>query len=57
MVRKKKLFGGVKYDFYGRDGPKDTLESIFGKKNIPPTEMIKRLWTYIKRRPDIKVLT
>ena len=57
MVHKKKLFGGVKYDFYGRDGPKDTLESIFGKKNIPPTEMIKRLWTYIKRRPDIKVLT
>jgi hypothetical protein len=56
MTLKKKIFGGMKLDFSGRDGDKDTLESIFGKKNIPPTEMMKRIWTYIKRRPDIKVV-
>lgn len=52
--RKQVQFGGMKLSFRGRDGPKDTLESIFGKKDIPPTQMIKLLWKYIKRRPDIK---
>ena len=55
-LKKRKLFGGMKLDFSGRDGDKDTLEAIFGKKNIPPTQMIKLLWQYIKRRPDIKVV-
>lgn len=54
-MAKNKLFGGVKYSFKGRNGDKDTLVSIFGKKNIPPTEMTKLLWKYIKRRPQIKV--
>lgn len=53
-MKKQKLFGRMKLDFKGRDGDKDTLESIFGKKNIPPTVMTKLLWQYIKRR-DIKV--
>lgn len=44
----------MKLNFQGRDGEKDTLESIFGKKYIPPTEMTKLLWRYIKRRPDIR---
>ena len=55
-MKKKKLFGGLKIDFYDRNGPKDTLEAIFGNKPIPPTEMTKALWKYIKRR-DIQVFT
>ena len=54
-LKNKILFGGMKLDFSGRDGDRDTLESIFGKKYIPPTEMIRLLWAYIKRRPEIKV--
>lgn len=56
-MKKTKLFGGLKLDFAGRNGDKDTMEAIFGKKPIPPTEMTKRLWTYIKRRQFIKVCT
>lgn len=55
MKKNNKLFGGVQYSFKGRNGDKDTLESIFGKKKIGPTDMTKLLWKYIKRRPDIKV--
>jgi len=55
LAKKKKLpFGGMKLAFIGRNGEKDTLESIFGKKDIPPTQMTKLLWQYIKRRPDIQ---
>ncbi len=53
-LAKPKPFGGMKLAFIGRNGKKDTLESIFGKKWIPPTEMTKRLEQYINRRPDIK---
>lgn len=54
-MAKKKLFGGMKVSFKGRNGDKDTLESIFGKKYIPATQMTKLLWTYIKRRQIFKV--
>lgn len=41
----KKLFGGYAINFVGR---KDTVEQVFGKKPIPPSEMTKRIWAYVK---------
>ncbi|MFH0799465.1 MAG: hypothetical protein V2A66_04705 [Pseudomonadota bacterium] len=43
---KKKAFGGYTVNF------KDclhTLENIFGTKPIPPSQMTKKLWAYVKR--------
>ena len=31
-------------------GVTDTLESVFGTKPLPPTEMSKKLWAFIKKR-------
>ncbi len=44
---KKKAFGGYAISFAGR---KDTVEQIFGKKPIPPSEMTKRIWAYVKAK-------
>jgi len=46
MVKKKK-FGGYSISFAGR---KETLEQIFGKKPISPSEMTKKLWKFIKAK-------
>lgn len=45
--KKKKLFGGYVVNF---KGVKETLEKVFGAKPIPPSEMTKRLWKFIKER-------
>ncbi len=42
----KKAFGGYSISFKGR---KDTVESVFGSGKLAPSEMTKKLWTYIKR--------
>ncbi len=42
-----KPFGGYAISFKGR---KDTLEDVFGAKAVTPSEMTKKLWTFIKRR-------
>lgn len=35
--------------------PDENLEKIIGKEPVVPTEMIKRLWNYIKKH-DLKKL-
>ncbi len=44
---KKKAFGGYSIDFKGRT---DTMEDVFGKKPIAPSEMTKKIWQYVKKR-------
>ncbi|PWU23504.1 MAG: hypothetical protein C5B48_08475 [Candidatus Rokuibacteriota bacterium] len=43
---KKVPFGGYTVTFKGRT---DTVESLFGSAAMPPSEMTKRLWEYVKR--------
>ena len=45
--KKKVPFGGYAISFKGCT---DTLESLFGSAPIPPSEMTKRLWAYVKRK-------
>ena len=42
---KKPAFGGYAITFAGRT---ETLEKVFGKKPIPPSEMTKKIWTFVK---------
>ena len=42
-----KAFGGYSISFKNRD---ESLELVFGKGNIAPSEMTKRLWKFIKRK-------
>ena len=42
----KKAFGGYAVDFKGR---KETMEDIFGPKDISPMQMTKALWAYVKQ--------
>lgn len=41
----KKPFGGYTVNFSGRC---ETVEEVFGGKPITPSEMTKKLWTYVK---------
>jgi len=43
----KKAFGGYSISFKNRD---ESLELVFGKGNIAPSEMTKRRWKFIKRK-------
>ncbi|MFH1239751.1 MAG: hypothetical protein V1672_00885 [Candidatus Diapherotrites archaeon] len=43
----KKPFGGYEVSFKGCT---DTMESVFGSKGIPPSEMTKKLWAYVKSK-------
>ena len=43
----KKPFGGYAISFKGRE---ESLEQVFGKTDITPSEMTKRLWKFIKSR-------
>ena len=43
----KKAFGGYSISFKNRD---ESLEQVFGKADIAPSEMTKRLWKFIKRK-------
>ncbi|MFQ5899148.1 MAG: hypothetical protein ACE5JN_13015 [Candidatus Methylomirabilia bacterium] len=47
MAKKKAAFGGYSISFKGR---KDSVESVFGSKPIGPSEMTKKLWSYVKRK-------
>jgi len=42
---KKPAFGGYAIDFTGRT---ETVEQVFGKKPIAPSEMTKKIWNFIK---------
>jgi len=44
---KGKPFGGYAIQFSGRQ---DTLEQVFGKKPVTPSEMTKKIWTFIKSK-------
>jgi hypothetical protein len=39
------MFGGKVIDFKGQ---KTTLEEVFGKKPVSPSEMTKLLWAHVK---------
>jgi hypothetical protein len=42
---KKKPFGGYSINF---NGCTETMEEVFGKKDIAPSEMTKKIWAYVK---------
>ena len=41
----KKAFGGYAINFAGR---KETVEQVFGKKPVAPSEMTKKIWAFVK---------
>ncbi len=43
----KKPFGGYAINFKNR---KETLEQVFGKSAIPPSQMTKKLWKFVKAK-------
>ena len=43
----KKAFGGYSISFKNRH---ESLELVFGKPNITPSEMTKKLWKFIKKK-------
>ena len=43
----KKPFGGYTISFKNR---KETLEQVFGKASIPPSQMTKKLWKFVKAK-------
>ena len=42
---KKPAFGGYAINFAGRQ---ETVEKVFGKKPIAPSEMTKKIWAFVK---------
>ncbi|MCX6818852.1 MAG: hypothetical protein NT129_02530 [Candidatus Aenigmarchaeota archaeon] len=42
----KKAFGGYSICFAGQ---KATLEDVFGKGKLAPSEMTKKIWVFIKK--------
>ena len=44
---KKKAFGGYSISFKNRD---ESLEQVFGKGNLAPSEMTKKLLKFIKSK-------
>ncbi|MFH0922428.1 MAG: hypothetical protein V1811_00035 [Candidatus Micrarchaeota archaeon] len=49
MVRKP--FGGMTVSFKGCD---DSIQAVFGTGAMPPSEMTKKLWAYVKRKGLMK---
>lgn len=43
---RKKPFGGYNIAF---EGCTETIEEVFGKKKVTPSEMTKMIWKYIKK--------
>lgn len=43
----KKAFGGYKISFKGRT---ETVEDVFGKADLAPSEMTKKIWTFVKAK-------
>ncbi len=40
-------FGGMTVSFKGCD---DSLEDVFGSGKLPPSQMTKKLWAYVKSK-------
>ena len=45
--RKGKPFGGYAINFKGRS---ETVEHVFGKTPVSPSEMTKKIWQFVKRK-------
>jgi len=45
--KKNKPFGGYAISFAGR---KETLEQVFGRANVAPSQMTKKIWNFIKAK-------
>jgi len=43
----KPAFGGYAINFAGRQ---ETVEQVFGNKPIAPSEMTKKIWTFVKAK-------
>jgi hypothetical protein len=43
----KKPFGGYAISFSGRQ---ETVEEVFGKGKITPSEMTKKIWKFVKAK-------
>lgn len=43
---KKKAFGGYYISFKGCN---ESIEEVFGKGDLAPSEMTKKLWAYVKK--------
>lgn len=43
----KQPFGGYAIQFNGR---KETVEQVFGKTPITPSEMTKKIWAFVKAK-------
>ena len=44
---RKAAFGGYAISFAGR---KETVEQVFGKKPVAPSEMTKKIWAFVKAK-------
>lgn len=44
---RKKPFGGYAISFSGRQ---ETVEQVFGKGKITPSEMTKKIWKFVKSK-------
>lgn len=47
MAGAKKPFGGYTISFKGR---KETVEQVFGSGAVTPSEMTKKIWTFVKSK-------
>lgn len=45
--KKNKPFGGYAISFAGRT---ETVEQVFGRANVAPSQMTKKLWQFIKAK-------
>lgn len=45
--KKRKPFGGYSISFAGR---KETLEQVFGRGDITPSQMTKKIWQFVKAK-------
>ena len=46
-AKKKAAFGGYAINFAGRT---ETVEQVFGKKPLAPSEMTKKIWAFVKSK-------
>jgi len=46
-AKKKAAFGGYTICF---KGCKDPIEKVFGSKPLPPSQMTKKIWAYVKSK-------
>ena len=44
---KKKAFGGYTISFKGRN---ETMEQVFGKAPLAPSQMTKKIWVFVKSK-------